>query len=424
MHISSWADNRTLIGCQCLLAAMFSVALYGVSRLYPRQRGVGSLSLGFAMVIPPTILLNHRAGAFSPLSIAGANIPLLFAYIFLYRGILLFSAARQGPAPERRRRGEQCAGADGYLPVLYGAALLTTVVLVYFSAVHDRFAARIAAIGLYMAFARALIAIALWRNADGRMHMKLFSVSLACFSVISVGVSMAEREGTLAGTINPDSKTLFLLVTFLFVCVNGMFYLAMVAHAVADTIAERAELDFLTGTLNRRGIESALQLELARTRRRAEPLSVLLIDVDHFKTINDRHGHGAGDEALRRAAAGIESAVRTSDRLGRYGGDEFLLLMPGSDGAEAMVIAERIRRAVHAPAVSDRAPALSLSIGVTCCSEEEAMDDILARADAALYAAKRGGRDRACLLERRIAEAVSDEPRTVNRGLFDRVGEV
>ena len=122
------------------------------------------------------------------------------------------------------------------------------------------------------------------------------------------------------------------------------------------------------------------------------------LDLDHFKQINDMHGHAAGDEALRAAARAIGSVLRIYDKLSRYGGDEFLILLPETSGDDAMLTAGRIRSALAEALEPGNSalpppPAFTLSIGITHCNNYEEAIDILARADSALYQAKRSGRD-------------------------------
>jgi diguanylate cyclase (GGDEF)-like protein len=149
-------------------------------------------------------------------------------------------------------------------------------------------------------------------------------------------------------------------------------------------------LDPLTAVLNRRGGEAALAQEDAKRRRGGQPLCIAMIDIDHFKNVNDTHGHAAGDQVLKSVAAIIRSQIRASDHFARWGGEEFLVVLPGAL-AGATVFAERARRAVH----DARGPVpVTISIGLVQVAEEEDLTQALARADAKLYEAKHGGRNR------------------------------
>ncbi|MBK8482654.1 MAG: diguanylate cyclase [Proteobacteria bacterium] len=152
---------------------------------------------------------------------------------------------------------------------------------------------------------------------------------------------------------------------------------------------QRALHDSLTGLANRRLMEVLLERSLAQARRAGTALSLVMIDVDHFKRFNDTHGHSAGDEVLRQLAAAITASVRDADLAARYGGEEFLLLLPDAGLDEAAEAAERVRAAV---AVSTP---VTISLGVACYQEAMGgVQALLDAADAAMYRAKRSGRNR------------------------------
>jgi two-component system cell cycle response regulator len=165
----------------------------------------------------------------------------------------------------------------------------------------------------------------------------------------------------------------------------------------AEAASEMSMTDALTGLLNRYGLQRALQRELAEARRYARPLSCLLLDIDFFKAVNDTYGHAAGDTALAQAARALTESVRGSDVVCRYGGEEFLVLAPetGLEGARAL--AEKIRMAFSSRLFGDSAQhvfPLTLSVGVAQLGDAESGNDMIARADEALYHAKQSGRDR------------------------------
>lgn len=164
----------------------------------------------------------------------------------------------------------------------------------------------------------------------------------------------------------------------------------------AEAASEMSMTDALTGLLNRYGLQRALQRELSEARRYARPLSCLLLDIDFFKSVNDTHGHAAGDAALMQAARVLTESVRGSDVICRYGGEEFLVLAPETDALGAHSLAEKIRLAVSSRLFGDgaRAFALTLSAGVAELRPGESGNDMIARADLALYQAKQRGRDR------------------------------
>ena len=161
-------------------------------------------------------------------------------------------------------------------------------------------------------------------------------------------------------------------------------------------IEELAELDELTGSFNRRCIMRMLEDEIARAHRTRTPFSVALIDLDWFKRINDAYGHPTGDEVLRTFAITVFANIRSIDRFGRYGGEEFLLILPDTPHEVAARILDRQREIIAELDWSAFSPGMSVTIsaGVATLAPNEAPDALLARADSALYAAKARGRNR------------------------------
>jgi diguanylate cyclase (GGDEF)-like protein len=166
--------------------------------------------------------------------------------------------------------------------------------------------------------------------------------------------------------------------------------------AANKRIEELAELDELTGSFNRRCIMRMLDDEIARAHRSKNPCSIALIDLDWFKRINDAYGHPTGDEVLRTFAITTFANIRTIDRFGRYGGEEFLLVLPDTPGDEAARILDRLRGIIADLDWSAFSTGMrvTISAGVTPLKPDETPDTFLARADAALYLAKARGRNR------------------------------
>ncbi|NWA87103.1 diguanylate cyclase [Pseudomonas sp. D8002] len=169
-------------------------------------------------------------------------------------------------------------------------------------------------------------------------------------------------------------------------------------HRAEQVLSELAATDALTGLANRRTLDQRLRLEWDRAQRSAEPLTVLMIDVDHFKAFNDRHGHQGGDEALRTVAQVIEGNIRRpADLAARYGGEEFAVVLPHTDSQGARVIAEHIRSSVeHLPRVSGDTVPITVSIGLSTWTKNSrtTLEELLLNADQALYEAKHTGRNR------------------------------
>jgi diguanylate cyclase (GGDEF)-like protein len=161
-------------------------------------------------------------------------------------------------------------------------------------------------------------------------------------------------------------------------------------------IEELAELDELTGLLNRRSIMQALEEEIVRARRSNSPLTVALIDLDWFKRINDQYGHPTGDEVLRTFGITMFANIRSIDKFGRYGGEEFLLILPETADDSAKRTLDRLRAIIADLDWSAISPGMmvTISAGLATLRPEDAPDSLLARTDSALYRAKDLGRNR------------------------------
>ncbi|MDH5764499.1 MAG: GGDEF domain-containing protein [Gammaproteobacteria bacterium] len=156
-----------------------------------------------------------------------------------------------------------------------------------------------------------------------------------------------------------------------------------------------ASCDALTGVKNRSTFYGSLEREISLSNRKSQPLSLLVIDIDHFKRINDNYGHSAGDEVLKAIAATLLSCVRDSDLLFRYGGEEFVAILNDSSCEAAIDVAQRLVEKIKAKTISyqDNDISVTVSIGITCLAKDDTSESFFNRADNALYEAKHNGRD-------------------------------
>lgn len=159
-------------------------------------------------------------------------------------------------------------------------------------------------------------------------------------------------------------------------------------------IVEQSLTDPLTGLGNRRRLEQAMAAEIARARRNGEPLSLIMADIDHFKRVNDSHGHDAGDKVLARFAQLLATNSRPSDIVARFGGEEFILLLPNAKLVSAVARAEAIRQKLATEIIAPLEHPVTSSFGAAELAGDESGDEFLKRVDAALYEAKASGRDR------------------------------
>ena len=174
----------------------------------------------------------------------------------------------------------------------------------------------------------------------------------------------------------------------------AIIWLGMAAQR--DRLQIMATTDSLSGLMNRRAFDQVLKRELAYAERRNEPVALLMIDIDHFKEINDMFGHQMGDEVIRRISRLLSINTRTMDAVARYGGEEFAMILRGMQSAQAQSIAERLRTQIEAMAGLPDPLRVTASIGITVACPGDTVASVLKRSDRALYASKHTGRNRVC----------------------------
>jgi diguanylate cyclase (GGDEF)-like protein len=209
---------------------------------------------------------------------------------------------------------------------------------------------------------------------------------------VSASVSARARQATEHSRfLNLIARYTLALVTLLAVSFGSVFGVLMwraqtASREVMAALDRMAREDGLTGITNRRGLDEGLTIEVARARRSGLDLTVVMLDLDHFKRYNDRRGHGAGDSLLRNAAQAWRRQLRPTDLLARYGGEEFTLVLAACDADAACQLIERLR-----PLMPDRQ---TFSAGVATWEQHESPEQLLGRADRALLVAKKQGRNR------------------------------
>jgi diguanylate cyclase (GGDEF)-like protein len=215
---------------------------------------------------------------------------------------------------------------------------------------------------------------------------------------VSVSFDVHELEGKLRANLTTiiglAILTIALLVGSLLVLFRQMMARLQVAR---DQLVTLATTDALTGLLNRRSILLRIEEEMERHRRSGEPLGCILLDVDLFKLVNDRLGHAAGDEVLRQVARHLKDTVRPYDSVGRFGGEEFLVILPGTDRETLRSAAERLRAGLPERVRTGSADApqpVTASFGITTYRPGEGIDTFVARSDHGMYKAKTLGRNR------------------------------
>ena len=231
-----------------------------------------------------------------------------------------------------------------------------------------------------------------YRGADNPLFKKGYFVSIPL---------MIEKEIVGLLNINDVSQDSFDVGDLDFILNLSEFIAMSISNAVLYEQANKlAVTDGLTGISNRQSVEKSLQIEFERSKRYNSPLSLILLDVDHFKDVNDTYGHQKGDEILIAFAALLKKACRTNDIAARYGGEEFLMILPQSNAQGAFKIAERVREEMMKISFTGNESnfAVTVSCGVAEFNKDyESINKLIAAVDQALYEAKNGGRNRTIL---------------------------
>ena len=279
----------------------------------------------------------------------------------------------------------------------YNKALLTGIFvsvlsfLVYFTYGADDIGKRVIVISIGSIAIVFLLIHQLWRVQKTPLR---FSANLMLVAFLVYGLFLIVRTISIlsappldASSLNPVQSATYLFA-FALSFFWSMGFILMVSQRLRNDLMEVATIDVLTRLPNRRATQTFLDRELSRIQREQSEFSVLLIDFDNFKQVNDRWGHAAGDYVLVRTAGIFQSMIRKHDWAGRWGGEEFLIILPGP--CEAEVLAERVRRAIadsdyrHGAASFE----VTISIGIACATPSDQIDEILKNADQALYTAK------------------------------------
>lgn len=257
-----------------------------------------------------------------------------------------------------------------------------------------------------------------YESRDGEVYFRYMAPLVTEKSCLVCHAQQGYKEGDVRGGISVTSSAtetagkikesrLFLILAAILIVSLILAIIYLVARSfindlrTAETkLVEMATQDFLTGLLNRRETFRRLDGELQRSRRLSVPFSVLLLDFDHFKQVNDVHGHSAGDLVLQTVASVLRKGVRPYDLCCRHGGEEFLVVLPETALTEAAGIAERLRSDIEQQAISlpdGQTLRVTASIGAAALAGDETIDQLIIRADEAMYQAKQSGRNRVCL---------------------------
>ncbi|WP_153110840.1 diguanylate cyclase [Propionivibrio limicola] len=335
------------------------------------------------------------------LSILVSNVGLSGSYALLLAAIAQFQQRKLSPL------------------VLWGPPLLIGTM---FSFLMSDIAARIVMGGIVFTAQIAMILLALTsRNhvLTGRgKHLMVGGALLMIATLVLRIVTTAFGTEDIASIMRETPvQTATFLVAFVSLILVSNGFVLMTKERADERIRLLAKKDRLTGLWNRIRLEEAGQTEMARLERYGHPVSLIMIDLDHFKGINDRFGHATGDLILKGFAGIAENCIRTTDVLGRWGGEEFLIILPHSGLSSTAQLAERIRGSLEQH-IFPGGHKITASFGVAVCQSTDTWDSWLGRADSALYQAKAAGRNR---VETELLEPGAEAADPANTGLIQLV---
>jgi diguanylate cyclase (GGDEF)-like protein len=359
-----------------------------IHRSTPGLRGVRLITMGYATSAAGMELLALRGRIPDFFSITIANSLLVLINVFLYWGIADLLHLRR---PQRW--------------LLPASALPTAAISLYFSYVRPDISARIIGISALAVAQYALIVHLLsGRPGPQRIHMPRLGLSVlfTFYAAINIYRAWEAHLHDPRSLLRSAGTSTFSFLTPILIAVMtalGVIWLAMAQ--LQHELEAQSQIDTLTGLLNRRALEQIGAEAIEVARRRSSALSLIILDLDRFKSINDEHGHDGGDAVLHHAARCLRNNLRDIDHVARLGGEEFVAVLPGATHAYAAEIAENLRYCLASLTVEHLSQEirLSASFGVaTMLPTDTTWLEILRRGDRALYLAKEQGRDRVAVL--------------------------
>ncbi len=369
-------DPRTIYLLAGFMGGLMSVVLFFLRRSFPPTiKGLTEWTAAPAIMFVSILLLGARDAIPNFFSVVVANLALLAGLALLYFG------------------SQRFLGRPRSVRLWSGLILAAAPVLVWYSQIEPHYGKRLLVVSFLIALLSASHARLLMRYGTRSFATYLTVASL----LIQAGVQALRfvsafdmpADGTLF-TLSPAQTLLVTTYTFCLLMVT-IGVVLMATDRLRTEFEHLASHDSLTGALTRRALLESCERELERCQRKSHVMSLLMMDLDHFKAINDSHGHLTGDRVLIDFVARVTELLRRPDRFGRFGGEEFVALLPETSLEEARIVAERIRADIASTSVQ---PWCTVSIGAATSSAADAtVDALLARADEALYQAKAAGRN-------------------------------
>ncbi len=370
-------DPRTVIVLTGIMSGMMALVLNSLRRSYPQSiRGLKQWSLALSILFLAGGLTAGRGFIPDLLSLSLSNFLLFYGLYIAYAGTQLFFGQKPHPT--------------------VWLALIAAVVLfqAWYTYVAPSYAMRLHSANLIISCLFGSHAWLVSRQGTTTFSRRLVFAVMVTMTLVPLVRLLTASIAPTGDDVLSDSPFQLLYVTSfaLSVLLFSIGAVLMATDQLRGELEHLATHDSLTNALNRRRMNEHCQQELDRSKRSGRSLAVLVMDLDHFKAINDTHGHQAGDKVLVDFVAKVQSLLRQPDRLGRFGGEEFVVLLPETGLDDAVAVAERIRQV---SAVAGEGPSCSVSIGVSeSLSTGDSIEALLARADAAMYRSKANGRNR------------------------------
>jgi diguanylate cyclase (GGDEF)-like protein len=278
---------------------------------------------------------------------------------------------------------------------LFGLLVLCLAVISYFIIFSGKSIAGPLLISVYGIIFYSIACYFLWQrrhaNFASSLYFVLFSLIfiilvfvLRCYAVIVYQITSPIQ--------NQPVNNIFLLALFISGYLRNVGFIMMVSHRLYQDLRETAEIDFLTNIYNRRAIQQVLNQQFNQFRRYKSVCSLILLDIDYFKKVNDNYGHDTGDKVLQSVTAILKNNLRKTDILGRWGGEEFLVVLPNTNIEKALDVAEKLRSEIARNKIVDIACTISLGVKMFD-KNDNTVDEAIKRADDALYTAKNKGRN-------------------------------
>ncbi len=369
-------DPRSIILMSGVLSLLMAAMLVFMRRGYPRSvRGLNVWAASFVLAFVASILIG-----------AHGSIPILFTSVLgncalLYSAVLSYLGSQLFYSHTSRHR---------FWSVV---VVLCAPVFAWLSVVEPNYPARVQLFSAVMISIQVTHARLLFKSASINYFARVAASVLVIQSAfLGLRIATLATDNAIQGVFDPSTMQVVHLMAYAFA--GLLLTLSLVLMA-----SERMRLEFqhvathdrLTGALSRGAFIEACDQELERCQRHHRVMALMMMDLDYFKRINDTHGHQVGDQVLMDFVKQVNDQLRRPDRLGRFGGEEFVVLLPDTPIEEARLVGERIRERIQKLNVD---PACTVSIGITTSADhQEHMDQLIARADAALYRAKKAGRN-------------------------------